>query len=346
MNDSKITVSISTKDRYDILHMCLMSIFNQTYKPKEVLIYDDGECKDLRDNYIYKKIFQCFDNNDIAWRVLEGAKKGQIHNHQSSLEDATTEWIYRVDDDNILAPDVLEKLLPYTEDPELGAVGPVVIHPESILTEDCTSPKLQDCFFKYACQLAPFSGVKDVEHLYSTFLIRKKAAAHGYPLYLSKIAHHEETIFSYEMFRRGWKLKVIGDAYAYHFRAPSGGIRCESDKTLWDNDALLLREKMKEWNVKVEDFALMVNFHAIGDHFIMKSIIEEFRAKNAGKRIVIGAIYPGIFFDVADIDIISVNSALTLSGKKSEDFDIYKWCYENNWKGHLKDAFRTVYGLI
>lgn len=346
MTPKDVTVEISTKNRYDILHLCLMSIANQTVSPKEVLIYDDGECKDLREEYIYKNVFHCLENKGINWKVLEGAKKGQIWNHQAALTDSQTEWLYRIDDDNILEANVLEKLLKHTDDPKVGAVGGSVIHPDCLFNEEVTSTTIRDVHFKYAAQFAPFKGTKEVEHMYSTFLIRKSAAKHGYPLYLSKIAHHEETIFTHEMFRAGWKLIVDGEAITYHFRAPSGGIRSESDLALWDSDENKLKEKLKEWGINTNDYFFMLNMHGLGDHYVMKGILPELRQKYPNKRFLIGATYPAVFFDEQDVEVMTPMSLLQLSRKPPLDYDVYELGYKLAWEGKIEDLFRKIYGLL
>lgn len=346
MNYADVTLEISTKDRYDILHLCLMSIANQTLLPREIIIYDDGECRDLREDYIYKGIFNILNLKRVEWKVLRGKQKGQIYNHQQAIKDAKYDWIYRVDDDNILEPNVLERLYSYTKDPTLGAVGGVVVHPEYLMPAQATSNRIEDCSAKYGAQFAGFPGVKEVDHLYSTFLYRKAAAKHGYPLYLSRIAHHEETIFSYEMKLAGWKLLVDGDTVTYHLRAPRGGIRSPgNERELWESDNATLQKKLKKWGIKPTEYFFMLNLHALGDNFIMKSILPEVRRKYPNKKIMIGTLFGGIYFDEPDVEAVVPEVVLVLSQIPAEHFDAYKYGFDHNWTGHMKDIYRRIYNL-
>ena len=64
MNNSLITVEISTKNRFDILHLALMSIAMQTYPPAKFILFDDSDEDkrvDLRQITIYKNIFKLFE---------------------------------------------------------------------------------------------------------------------------------------------------------------------------------------------------------------------------------------------------------------------------------------------
>jgi GT2 family glycosyltransferase/intein/homing endonuclease/2-polyprenyl-3-methyl-5-hydroxy-6-metoxy-1,4-benzoquinol methylase len=93
--DPKPTVLafIPTKNRYDSLAMTLQSIAMQTYKPDKVLIYDDGEQKDLREIPIYKYIFNVFDEKGIKWEVAFGQKRGQHFGHQlANISDFDLVW--------------------------------------------------------------------------------------------------------------------------------------------------------------------------------------------------------------------------------------------------------------
>ena len=125
-NDSKkklVTVEIPTKNRYDTtLPLAILSVLNQTVKPHQLIIVDDGDHLDLREIPVYKNILHRLDQENIKWTLLYSEKKGQVAIHEYILRTCDTEFIWRLDDDNVAESNVLETLLK-NMDPKVGAVG-------------------------------------------------------------------------------------------------------------------------------------------------------------------------------------------------------------------------------
>jgi len=58
MTGKDVTVTISTRNRYySTLPLCLVAIANQTIVPQKIILFDDGDHKDLREDDLYKNIF-------------------------------------------------------------------------------------------------------------------------------------------------------------------------------------------------------------------------------------------------------------------------------------------------
>ncbi|MEK6878300.1 MAG: glycosyltransferase family A protein, partial [Nanoarchaeota archaeon] len=99
---SLITVEVSSKNRYDVLHQALMSIAMQTYRPFKLIIFDDSEDNkriDLRQINIYNNIFKLFDKRNILWEVRFSPQHGQVKNHIEALNLCKTPFLFRMDDD-------------------------------------------------------------------------------------------------------------------------------------------------------------------------------------------------------------------------------------------------------
>lgn len=339
----EVTLEVSTKNRYDVLAQCLQSIAMQTVKPKKIIIYDDNDNPaDLRKNHVFLNLFKTFERKGVEWEVLLSPRVGQLFNHQTTIDIAKTELIWRVDDDNIVEPDTLEKLLKtISKDDKIGAVAGCVLHPSVIFHPNSTSPKIEDSNFKYAIQFAKFDGEKEVDHLYSTFLFRKEAAKHGYCKQLSRVGHREETIFSYEMKRNGWRLMVNGDAVTWHWQSP-GGIRSFSNPELWASDQKVFERKIKEWSVNFTKFKFIYLDNGLGDHFAFRTILPEIRERYKNHKIVIAAFNQEAFFDEPDVDVMDLDSGKILIGGDIERFSAYKMGFDN--KGlSLVDCFRKIY---
>ena len=254
-----ISAVICTKDRYySTLPLAIRSVCNQIYKPKELIIVDDGEQKDLRTEPIYANLFSMLVCNGIEYKVFFGQKRGQVFGHQGSIDFAVSDWIWRIDDDNMAQPDVLEKLIRNIQD-DVGAVAGLVIDPKDprILPPGIEWNRIdrveEDPNIQWL--LHPDKIVKEVEHLYSTFIFRKQAAKEmgGYCLELSPACHREETIFSHELYLNGWKLLVDPTAVTWHMRYGEGGIRSHTDQGFWAHDEQIFQKKKEEWKEKYKN---------------------------------------------------------------------------------------------
>jgi GT2 family glycosyltransferase len=335
-----VTVEISTKNRYNTtLPMCLLSIAQQTYKPKKVLMFDDGEQKDLRNDPVYASIFALFATKNIEFECIFGKRKGQVHNHQMAIHVANTEWIWRVDDDDTPEANVLEILVSHIAD-DVGAISGLVLVPgENHVHTGIASSKIEDIYTKPNLQWFRFSGVQEVDHMNNSFLFRKEAAKHGYCMELSPVGHREETMFTYEMKRAGYKLLVDSSAVIWHLRSPSGGIRSYESEFFWEHDEKIFARKLKEYGIYFKENKIIVLDCGMGDHYAFKMILPEIKEKYNDKNLILAVSYPEVFAD-DNIPLISIGDAQKIDNK-IEEHNIYKFMTEKNWKGKLVDAFRS-----
>jgi len=343
VNGAEVTAHVSTKDRYfTTLPSCLLALVNQTVTPKKLLIYDDGEHIDLRQVSIYRNIFAMLDIKGIEWEVIFGDRKGQVLNHQKALEKVDTKFLWRLDDDNVAEPTALEKMLEAMED-DVGAVGGLVLHPTHFRKiGDLASNAIEDFDLGLNVQWYTFDEQKEVDHLYSTFLYRKEAGKHGYCMDLSPVGHNEETMFTYEMKRAGWRILVEPKAVTWHLRDNKGGIRSYNDEALWKNDKKIMEEKLKEWGITVNKYKFFVLDNGIGDHIVFKKVFDEkLRERYKDSTIVIGCCYPNVF-EGAEVKLVSVNDMKAYYGNLDR-FNIYKWMWDRNWVLSLDQAYGELY---
>jgi hypothetical protein len=216
------------------------------------------------------------------------------------------------------------------------------------LSHATTSGKLEDIRSAANVQWAfhPKADAIEVDHLYSTFIYKKEAAKHSYCEELSPAGHREETIFSHEIKRAGWKLLVNPSALTWHVRQSAGGIRAYSDKPkFWDADEKVFDRKLKAWQIlpNAETKKIIVLDNGMGDHIIFKTILPDVRKKHAGKQIVLATCYPELFEDEKDIQQISIYEARMLFHDDISQFDVYRYCEEHQWKKPLAEAFKAMY---
>ena len=317
-----ILCSISTKGRYDTtLPMAIQSVLTQTVLPNKLVLFDDNdEPKDLRELQHYQYLFRMMDEKGLPWEVVFGPKKGQHHNHQRA-NTMGYEWVWRLDDDTVAESNVLETLLSYTS-PQIGAVGGSVLTPPFMKGLQSTG-KIED-IEEQSIQWDYISHVKEVDHLHCSFLYR--AGIQDYNLALSKAAFREETLFTFGLKQRGYKILVVPNANTWHLKNQSGGVRTNT-KEMFDNDDKIFRNFLKYKNQTI-----VVLDCGMGDHIVFSHVLPHI------KRPEVFSCYPDI------IPGRSIGEAIELFGD-IDQFNIYKKMDQWNWKDSLEKAFRKMYNV-
>jgi len=321
---SKVLCSIPTRGRYfTTLPMVLQAVINQTWLPNKVIIFDDNdEPQDMRKEFIYQHLFQQMKVKGIEWEWLFADKKGQHHIHQKA-NLMGYDWVWRVDDDCIPEPTVLQSLYSHAiQIPNVGAVGGSIITGEPINAYQSTGliknidsePNIQWDFIK---------GIKEVEHLHCSFLYR--AGVHDYNLGLSRVAHREETLFTFGLHQKGYKLLTVPYATSWHIKNPQGGIRSETKEEMFNHDEWVFRNF-----ISYHGRTIVVLNGGLGDHIVFNHILPEIR-----NPIVFGC-YPEI------IKSRSIGEALSLF-KDISQWDIYAKMDRWKWTDSLENAYRKMY---
>jgi len=321
---SKVLCSVATRGRYHTtLPLVLEAIMNQTRLPDKLVIFDDNDkIEDMRENPIYQHFFQIMDIKGLEWEWLFAEKKGQHHIHQKA-NLMGYEWVWRVDDDCIPEPTVLQTLYSHAAQTSgLGAVGGAIITGQPInalkstgLIDNIDSePNIQWDFIK---------GVKQVEHLHCSFLYR--AGVHDYNLGLSRVAHREETLFTYGLHQKGYKILTVPYATSWHLKNPQGGIRAEIKKEMYDHDEFIFRNILEHRNKTV-----VVLNSGLGDHIIFSSILS--KIPNPEVFTCYPEVVPGR----------SIAEAQYLFGS-IEPWNIYAKMDQWKWTDSLENAYRKLY---
>jgi len=347
LND--VTATVSTRGRHNTtLPLVLSSLLNQNKKPGKVIVFDDNDTfEDPRKNDVLNNILSAMSLANIQWFWEPGARIGQVANHERARKECTTTYLWRIDDDNMLLPNTLEEMYQYiSADPKVGAVGPSIVDPKNPFNNELASNKIEDIFlglneqWNYKTELK----VKEVDHLQgSTFMYRVEAAAFGYEKGLSRKGHREETIFTYEMKRAGWKLLILTGLITWHFHYQTGGIRSEKDDRMAHNDEMIFRDKLSQWNVNISNYRFYFLNSGRGDHYAFKPLIPELLKRNKGCKMVIACCHPDCFWDIKDERIILSSLADAKPFVNEDTQNVYKYMFDNNWKNSVTDAYKKVY---
>lgn len=335
-----LTVEISTKDRYETtLPMCIASVLTQTHKPDRLVIYDDGEQKDLRQFAPFDGLLRMATDLKIEWEVFATPRQGQVTNHQHALDNAKTDWILRVDDDCVMEPNVIEELLKCVT-PTVGAIAPLIHHPGNVRElPESVDGSLRDVSEGCNIQWYAWNGsVRETEHLYSSFLYRVEAArsAGGYPTGLSRVGHREETLFTHAIVKAGWRVRVTPYAKMWHLREATGGIRSVGKQEMWEHDEQVFQRQLTEWGIKLAPRKVIVLDCGLGDHFAFKSVLPQIRAKHPD--LTLAVCHEEVFVDTG-IPMISIADAKLRLGDDLSEYSPYKWMWDRDWKYPLAKAF-------
>lgn len=254
---NKITILLTTCDRYDsTLPLCLMSIINQTRLPDRVIIVDDSRNitnnNSFYSNKIINNILVLFKYKNVPIDYFYGEKKGAVPALQLGLNNIEDGWVFKTDDDNVLNPNVLERFESEIKD-DIGAIGCLILDEESInRSEDDVwmSSKIEDIYCCFNVQMVGIQNrePKFVEHIYSNYFF-KRDLADDYPMELQPYSLREETIFTYNIFRKGFKLLVLPDVITYHLEGNTKTGNRQWGNTYWEKNEMFFLEKLKEWSI-------------------------------------------------------------------------------------------------
>ena len=336
-----VTVEISTLNRYfTTLPMAIASVATQTHKPDKLVLYDDGEQNELREVSPYTELFHLLNDVGIPFETFKTPRLGLAANHQHALEKCTTDFLLRVDDDHILEPDTIEKLLKVMEDETVGAVAPLVLQPGHVAPlPKGVEGKVEDIFNGINLQwFVDGDRLREVDHLYSCYLFRVKAGreAGGYPT-LTNVSFREDSWFSMKLKRAGYKLLVEPRATVWHLQQSTGGVRAFSDGSLWAQDDAKFREWLASCGVEDNSPKLLVGDFGIGDHFALKSILPQLKEKHKDRGLIIAISHVGILEDEG-VPLISIGEAQQRLGARFSDSNLYAWMARNNWKRPMTEA--------
>ena len=320
---SSVLCSVATRGRYfTTLPLVLNAIINQTRPVDKLVIFDDNdEPQDMRSQMIYQYFFQMLDIRGIAWEWLYADKKGQHHIHQRA-NTMGYEWVWRCDDDAIPEPNVLEMLYYYTED-GVGAVGGSVLTPPYMPDTGSVTGLIDSIDSEPNIQWGIIKEEKHVDHLHCTFLYR--AGVCDYNLGLSRVAHREETIFTYGLHQKGYEILVVPNAVTWHMKNPEGGIRSETRREMYEHDEQIFRNILGH-----RDRTIVVLNCGLGDHIVFSRILPSI--PNAEVFSCYPEVVPGK----------SIAEAHQTFGD-IDPWNIYKKMAQWKWKDSLENAYRKLY---
>ncbi|MFW6243165.1 MAG: glycosyltransferase family 2 protein, partial [bacterium] len=260
MLKNRISIHIVTKDRPLPLYGLLQSLRNQTYKKFDVVILDD--CSNVPYIQFEHIAFLCNRLRVEGHGVLlkrNNIPKGVCGARNKCMEEDSfdNEFICRVDDDVLLEPDYLEKLMKVINHGYdiASGVTPHVGYPEFIRDERFVKPIINksivgkdlkigdECGYQYLHE-----DIIPTPHFRSCALYRKNIGV-KYEEGLTFTGFREELFFSLRAILKGLKIGVNTKAIAWHAQALSGGCRTSN----YAQNVSFDEEKFIKWFKKIND---------------------------------------------------------------------------------------------
>lgn len=258
MTNHKIDIMLCTKDRPTEVALLLQSLRTQTFQNFDVFIYDDRSGVPLQNYHFLNTIINRMklENHIITlWRneIPYGVTRLRKIMADKIIELGTGNLILRLDDDNLLQPDYIERLVKVIDsgyDIASGVVphcGIPFIKRETKYVEPFISDvKLNDkgeiIYFGDDCGMEYLDNkIIPSVNFRSMALIKKEVHKEvSYEDNLGFCSFREEQWFSFRALLKGFKIGVDTGAVAYHLQTPSGGERThEYQNGLQTNHELL-----------------------------------------------------------------------------------------------------------
>ena len=108
----RVSVLIPTYNRAEYLAECLDSILEQTLRPYEVIVVDDGSSDATR---------QVLNNYESGIKIIKSPNRGKPAALNLGLAAATGKYVWVFDDDDVALLDALERFVaPLEAHPEYG----------------------------------------------------------------------------------------------------------------------------------------------------------------------------------------------------------------------------------
>lgn len=260
---SKIAIAIGNRDRPTELALLLQSLRTQTYKDFDIFILNDQSGTPLQNYHFF---------NMIVARLIQEGHKVNIRNTEFNygvsrarqelvdiiLKNKDYKYICRVDDDVILEPDFLERMLKVIEkgyDIASGVTPNLIInHKRPVKFLDIADEVVLDNEGNFIydgddCGLQ-YIGEKIVpcHHFRSSALMKREVheQVKYWPTKLSKHGFREETLFSFKAQMLGYKIGVDLQAIAWHLNTPSGGERFPESGQMAQHNQQVLDKFVKE----------------------------------------------------------------------------------------------------
>jgi GT2 family glycosyltransferase len=221
----EVSVAIPTYNRREKLRRLLHSLEKSTSKDFEVIVVDDasvdGTEEMVRREFPYVRYLRHKEPTLVA------------KSRNDAIEASEGDFVFFIDDDNVVEPGTIGKLLDYMKrHDEVGTAGPVTCYysmPGRIMYAGSIFSKLTrrtiSLYSGLPCE-ALDGKVVDVDAFANSYMIRREAARRAGPIPWRRIPWNgEDGYLHYRIKRLGYRNVTVGSAKVYHDVDPEEGMR-------------------------------------------------------------------------------------------------------------------------
>ncbi len=256
MENKRITIQICTNNRITELALLLQSLRTQSYQNFDIMILDDGSTHPIFQHDTINKMIQQLKIEKHCIKLLRNDYKTGVCKARNKLveEDIfNNKLVCRVDDDSVLEPDYLQRLINVIEKgydlasgtvPGFGVPGIKrrTIKVKHIINEIVFDNKGNLIKLGDDCGMNYYDDeIIPAHHLRSCFIYKKEMTDKGLRYESGIKGFREETFFSIRAILMGYKMAVDTKAESKHLMTPSGG--CREDVNYYSIDD----EKFRKW---------------------------------------------------------------------------------------------------
>lgn len=266
-----VSVIIPTYNRAEMLCQCVDSVLDSTYTSLEILIVDNHSS----DNTIELVKSKYCDEERVKLFPLERNMMA-AGGRNEGIKHAKGDYLLFVDNDNVVFPDMIEKLVDQMErDKQIGLVGPISIN---VNQGNAIWMASGDYNFFTSRPVTLYSGKKidevNMKEKYSTcyspnIMMASKGAIEAVGGFdQSYYAMYEEADFGYRIVRAGFKAYIVTAARTNHLSFLANGEQKElrnlginfPERTYhYAKNRSVFMKKYAKWYQKIVFFAIFIH---------------------------------------------------------------------------------------
>ena len=229
----KVSVAIPTYNRKEKLRRLLNSLKESTFKDFEVIVVDDASTDGtevmIKNEFPYVKYIKHEKPTLVA------------KSRNDAIEASEGDYIFFVDDDNVVERDTIEKLLNYIEKhEEIGTIAPVTCYyssPDKVMYAGAVFSKFMrrtiSLYSGFPCKSLE-GKVIEVDVFANSYMFRKEAIKKAGLIPWRRIPWNgEDGYLQYKIKKLGYKNVTLGSARVYHDVDIKEGVRRYNEMRLY-----------------------------------------------------------------------------------------------------------------
>jgi GT2 family glycosyltransferase len=229
----KVTIAIPTYNRREKLRRLLNSIRASTFRDYEVVVVDDASSDGTREMIMEE--FQ-----DVVY-IRHESPTLVAKSRNDAIEASRGDYIFFVDDDNVVEPTTVARLVDFMEKNEdVGTAAPVTCwysNPRKVMYAGAVfSPFMRRTVFLYAgTDCRELEGkVIEVDTFANSYMFRREAVKKAGLIPWKRFPFiNEDGYLQYKIKRLGYRNVTLGSARVYHDINPREGARRSNDMRLY-----------------------------------------------------------------------------------------------------------------